>query len=106
MRVNGGRASDLELARAGNRELRQERDQLKAALQRALGHQLDQAENAGLAVRVADLTQACQRLTVERDQARAENSELQRRLANAEDDLTAVRTTLRRVIREENLASP
>jgi hypothetical protein len=91
--------TDLELARAAGRELRRERDQLKAALQRALGHQLDDAENAGLAARVAELTQACQRLTGERDQTRAENSELQRRLADAEDDLAAARTTLRRMIR-------
>ena len=95
--------TDLELARAEGRALRQERDRLKAALQRSLGHQLDQLGNADLVARVDELTEAAQRLTGERDEARAETSALQRQVAALEDDLAASRTSLRRMIREGNL---
>ena len=81
----------------------QERDQLKAALQRSLGHQLDQLGNSDLVVRVDELTEAAQRLTGERDDARAETAALQRQVATLEDDLAASRTSLRRMIREGNL---
>ncbi|MGW3240307.1 hypothetical protein [Streptomyces olivaceus] len=83
--------------------MRQERDQLKAALQRSLGHQLDQIGKADLVARVDELTEAAQRLTGERDAARAENSVLQWHIAALEDDLAASRTSLRRMIREGNL---
>ncbi|MBB5159081.1 hypothetical protein [Saccharopolyspora phatthalungensis] len=38
-------AVDLELARVELRTLRQERDRLKAKIQRSLGHQVEQAGN-------------------------------------------------------------
>ncbi|MFE1733679.1 DUF6262 family protein [Streptomyces bacillaris] len=95
--------TDLELARAEARALRQERDQFKAALQRSLGHQLDQLGNADLVARVDELTEAAQRLAGERDEVRAETSALQQHVAVLEGDLTASVMSLRRMIREGNL---
>jgi len=56
-------ATDLQLARAENSKLRTERDQLKAALQRQLGDQLDRLSHQSLVERVDELTQHPNRAT-------------------------------------------
>ena len=94
--------TDLEHCRAQNRALRAERDQLKVALQRSLGHQADQLANAPLVERINELTALAQQVTGERDQARREKADLEQRLSETEDDLAAARTSLRRMIRSEN----
>jgi hypothetical protein len=91
--------TDLELARAEIRALREERDRLKGVLQRNLGQQLDQVASKDLIARIDELTTHNHALTSHLGQARAENSELQRRLREAEDDVAAVRSSLRRMIR-------
>ncbi|MEV3896082.1 DUF6262 family protein [Streptomyces anulatus] len=95
-------ATDLELSKQQVTALRTERDQLKAALQRQLGQQLDQAGSAGLIERVDELTRQHAELTVERDTLRREKAELEERLAETEEDLAAARSSLRRMIRAEN----
>ncbi|MFD5474557.1 DUF6262 family protein [Streptomyces sp. NPDC127105] len=95
-------ATDLELSKQQVSALRGERDQLKAALQRQLGHQLDQVGTANLTARVNELTRQQEEVMAERDVLRREKAELEERLAEAEDDLAAARSSLRRMIRTEN----
>ncbi|MDJ1133936.1 hypothetical protein [Streptomyces iconiensis] len=94
--------TELELAQAEVRSLRGERDKLKAALQRNLGHQLDRAGNAELVARIDELTAISRQLTVERDALRGEKADLEKRLEEAHDDLAAARMSLRDRIRREN----
>ena len=95
--------TDLELARADNARLRTERDRLKAAVQRGLGHQLNQLAAKDLATRVDELTRANQQLITELSRLRTHNESLNRRLTETEDDLAATRVSLRRMIRSENI---
>jgi chromosome segregation ATPase len=94
--------TDLELARANNARLRTERDRLMAAVQRGLGHQLNQLAAKDLAARIDELTHANQQLLTELARLRADNEGFRRRLAETEDDLAAARASLRRMIRSEN----
>ncbi|MFJ8073838.1 DUF6262 family protein [Streptomyces sp. NPDC096176] len=94
--------TDLELSKQQITALRTERDQLKAALQRQLGQQLDQVGAADLVARVDELTRQHEELTAERDTLRREKKELEERLAETEEDLAAARSSLRRMIRAEN----
>jgi hypothetical protein len=96
-------ATDLELVRAQNKALRAERDRLKAAVQRGLGDRLEATGSRELAERVGELLGAVERLTAERDQARAQASELQSRLEEAEDELVAAREVGRQLMRQANL---
>ncbi|MER5432893.1 DUF6262 family protein [Streptomyces sp. NPDC002588] len=97
-------ATDLELSKQQVRALRDERDHLKAALQRQLGHQLDQVANADLVARVDELTRQHEEITAERDALRRDKTDLEERLAETEEDLAAARSSLRRMIRAENVA--
>lgn len=107
-RQSGGTAStaslrtDLELSRTEIRTLREERDKLKAALQRSLGQQLDQAGTKDLVARIDELTSRNHELATRLRQVQQDNTQLQQRLEEAEDDLAAARTSLRRMIREES----
>lgn len=98
-------ATDLELSKQQVTALRAERDQLKAALQRQLGQQLDQVGAADLVARVDELTRQHAELTADRDILQRQKVELGERLAEAEDDLAAARSSLRRMIRSENAES-
>lgn len=95
---------ELDLARQEAQQLRAERDRLSAAVRHQLGQQLDTLAAADLAARVDELTQSNQQLTDQLRQATAENTALRERLAVTEADLTAARTSLRRMIRTENTA--
>ncbi|MGW1761538.1 DUF6262 family protein [Streptomyces mirabilis] len=97
--------TDLELSRTEIRTLREERDRLKAALQRSLGQQLDQAATKDLVARIDELTSHNHELSTQLQQVRQDNSQLQQRLEEAEDDLAAARTSLRRMIRDESRES-
>ncbi|MCP3818960.1 hypothetical protein NLX86_12805 [Streptomyces sp. A3M-1-3] len=66
--------TDLELARQQITALRAERDQLKAALQRHLGQQLDQIAAADLVARVNELTRQHEELTTDGDTLRQEKA--------------------------------
>ncbi|MEU3069917.1 DUF6262 family protein [Streptomyces sp. NPDC006906] len=110
-RQSGGTAStaslrtDLELSRTEIRTLREERDKLKAARQRSLGQQLDQAATKDLVARIDELTSHNHELSTQLQQVQQDNTQLQRRLEEAEDDLAAARTGLRRMLRDESRSS-
>lgn len=87
--------TDLELARTQITALRAERDQLRAAMRQQLGRDLDALTSAGLSTRVEELTQRNQQLS-------GDNDALRTRIGELEADLTAARTGLRRMIREQN----
>lgn len=95
---------ELDLARQEAQQLRADRDRLTTAVRHQLGQQLDTLAAADLAARVDELTQANQQLADQLRQTAAENTTLRERLATAEADLTAARTSLRRMIRTENIA--
>jgi predicted nuclease with TOPRIM domain len=98
--------TDLELARTQIRELRAECDKLRDHVRLRLGHQLDQISAKTLTERIGELTSHNQRLADQHSQAQAENQQFRQRITGLEDDLAAARTSLRRMIRTENLPSP
>lgn len=64
--------------------------------------QVEQLGNHDLVGRIDELTKENLRLLTAERQATAENSRLQQRVTELEDDLAAARTSLRRMIRNEN----
>ncbi len=96
-------ATDLALARAEITRLRGERDRQQHQLRLALGARVDQLAKADLAERVDELTRHNRQLSSELSHAQTDTRQLQARVAELEDDLTASRTSLRRMIRAENL---
>lgn len=99
-------ATDLALARAEIARLRAERDRQSHQLRLALGARVDQLNKADLAERVDELTRHNRQLSSELAQAQGDARRLQARVTELEDDLTAARTSLRRMIRAENLPAP
>ncbi|MDL5198693.1 hypothetical protein [Streptomyces sp. ALI-76-A] len=95
--------TELEIARQEIKGLRDERDRLQAALRHQLGYQLDAIHAADAATRADELTARNQDLTRQLQEASAENVTCRARITALEDDLTAARTSLRRMIRDENL---
>lgn len=113
--ANGARASAKEpagwkvenqLLQEDNRRLREEVERLKGAVRRSLGQQLDQFGAADLGTRVDETTRDNQRLEDELARALARVDELTGQLNEAQDDLAAARTSLRRMIRTENAGGP
>ncbi|MEV4001944.1 DUF6262 family protein [Actinomadura sp. NPDC049753] len=96
-------ACDLQLAREEIRQLRAERDKLKATVQRGLGAALEHAGTAELTARINELLAQVERLAVERDATAAHNAQLQARLTDAENNLTANRQALKKMIKSANL---
>jgi chromosome segregation ATPase len=94
--------TELELARQEIHELRQLKDRLQQALRHQLGQQLDDLTTPDLKARVEELTRRNQQLVDQLHQAAAENTALQNHASALEDDLAAARTSLRRMMREEN----
>ncbi|PYC88053.1 hypothetical protein C7C46_01940 [Streptomyces tateyamensis] len=95
-------ATDLELTRADNQRLRAELETLRETVRRQLGQQLDQLGAADLAERIEDLTRQNRSLRGELDELKGLYAGSQRQLAETEDDLSAARASLRRMIRNEN----
>lgn len=95
--------TDLALARAESGTLRAERDQLKAALQRRLGEQLDQLTNQSLVDRIDELTQHNQQLTTEVEALQAANNTLRHHQTETEEDLAGARAALRQMMHQKNL---
>jgi hypothetical protein len=93
---------EKQLLREDNRRLREEVERLKGAVRRSLGQQLDQFGAADLGTRVDELSRDNQRLEDELARALARADELTGQLNEAQDDLAAARTSLRRMIRTEN----
>lgn len=95
-------ATDLAVARAEIQRLRTEQAQHQQQLRRALGVRLDNLAKADLAARVDELTRANIELAATLADSHTENKALHTRIIELEDDLAAVRTSLRRMIRAEN----
>ncbi|CPR56978.1 Uncharacterised protein [Mycobacteroides abscessus subsp. abscessus] len=83
--------TDLELARQDNRTLRSEIARLTNALRAQLGQQLDHHNTTDLRTRIEELLEAKRELA-------DENQRLQGQLTEAQDDLIAVRASLRQMI--------
>lgn len=94
--------TDLALARDEIRRLRGDNDKLRRRLRLQLGAEIDGPDRAELTARVADLETANRQLLAERDARAAEAHDVQRRIRDLEDNLTAARESLRRVIKEHN----
>jgi len=95
--------TDLAVAPDEIRRLRAERDKLRARLRLQLGAEIEGPDRAELITRVASLEAASRQFAAERDARAAETSHAQRRIRELEDELTAARESLRRVIRQANL---
>lgn len=98
-----GLAVDLELARGELRHLRQERDRLKAKVQRGLGQQVEQAGNVELEQRIRELGDELQQRDLALVQARAERDELQAKLREADDTVAALRQSLKQMMRAQSI---
>ncbi|MDQ0956343.1 chromosome segregation ATPase [Streptomyces sp. B4I13] len=94
--------TELELTRQEIRTLREDRDRMRKVIQHQLGQQLDALDTGHLTERVDELTRNNQRLEDSLQQATDDNHRLQARVGTLETDLAAARTSLRRMIREEN----
>ncbi|MER8098497.1 DUF6262 family protein [Streptomyces goshikiensis] len=94
--------TDLLLARQEIKRLRTENGQLRQQARVHLGQQVEQLGNHDLVARISELTEENLRLSTAERQATTENTGLNQRVAELEDDLTAARTSLRRMIRNEN----
>jgi chromosome segregation ATPase len=98
--------TDLALARDEIRRLRGECDKLRGRLRLQLGAEIEGPDRAELIARAADLESVTRQLLAERDARATEADHAQRRIADLEDDLTAARESLRRVIKEHNRPDP
>lgn len=95
-------AVDLELARAELRRTRDERDRLKAKVQRSLGQQVDQSGTIELERRIRELGDELRQRDTALAQARAERDELLAKLSKAEDSVAALRRSLRQMMRDHS----
>lgn len=97
-------AADLAHARAEITTLRAERETHQRQLRQALGARLDNLAKKDLADRADELTSRNRELDSALRQQRGEADRLAARVRELEDDLAAARTSLRRMIRSENVA--
>jgi hypothetical protein len=95
-------ATDLEITRAELRRTRDERDRLKAKVQRGLGQQVAQAGTAELAARIRDLTAKAVQQDAELAQARAQIAGLTAERDAALDEVAGLRAALRQMTRQKN----
>jgi hypothetical protein len=93
---------DLAIAQAEIKRLRGEHDNLRKRLRLQLGADIDGPQRSELINRVADLEVVNRRLVAEREARDCEQRSSERRVRELEDDLTAARESLRRMIRTEN----
>lgn len=98
-----GLETDLALARAEIRKLRAERDQQQHQLRRVLGSRMDDIATADLVARIDELTRRNNELAAAATHHHRDTETLHTRIRELEDNLTAARTSLRRMIRTENL---
>jgi chromosome segregation ATPase len=94
--------TDLALARAEIRRLRTEHDKLRHRLRLQLGAEINAPNPTELITRLAELESQTRKLLAERDARTTEANHAQRRIRELEDDLTAARESLRRVIKDHN----
>jgi hypothetical protein len=96
--------TDLAIAREQIKTLRAERDKLQQRLRLQLGAELEAPDRAHLTARVADLETINRQLVAERDARAIEADTAKGRAAELEDELSAARESLRRVIKTQNRA--
>lgn len=96
--------TDLAIAQDQIKTLRAERDQLQQRLRLQLGAELEAPDQAHLTARVADLEALNRQLVAERDARTIEAQTAKRRVGELEDELSAARESLRRVIKTQNRA--
>ena len=94
--------TELAVARDQIGRLRSERDKLRSRLRLQLGAEIDGPDRARLITRVGELESLNRQLVAERDARSIEAEAARRQVRELEDDLTAARESLRRVIRTEN----
>lgn len=94
--------TDLAIARDQIKTLRAERDQLQQRLRLQLGAEIEGPDRAHLSARVADLEALNRRLVAERDTRIIEADTATRHVAELQDELSAARESLRRVIKSQN----
>jgi hypothetical protein len=97
-----GLRTDLAVARHEIHRLRTDLDKLRGRLRLQLGAEIEQPDRAELIARVAALEAANRQFLTERDASAAQADTAQRRAEQLEDELTAARESLRRVIRDTN----
>jgi hypothetical protein len=97
-----GLRTDLAVACHEIHRLRTDLDKLRGRLRLQLGAEIEQPDRAELIARVAALEAANRQYLAERDARATEADTAQRRVEQLEDDLTAARESLRRVIRDTN----
>ncbi len=97
-----GLRAEIAVAREEIKGLRAERDKLSQRLRLQLGAEIDGPQRAELIARVADLEAVNRRLVAERDARNSEERSKERQVHELEDELTAARESLRRMIRAEN----
>ena len=85
---------------------RADNDKLRHRLRLQLGAEIDGPDRAELITRVADLESLTRQLLAERDARAAEADSAKPRIHDLEDDLTAARESLRRVIKDHNRPQP
>jgi hypothetical protein len=97
-----GLRTDLAVARHEIHRLRRDLDKLRGRLRLQLGAEIEQPDRAELIARVAALDAANRQFLAERDARTAQADTAQRRAEQLEDELTATRESLRRLIRATN----
>ncbi|MFB6843994.1 DUF6262 family protein [Streptomyces sp. NPDC056373] len=96
---NASLKTDLALAQQQVKELREERNRLRERLRLQLGTELNHTEASELTMRLDELSRENLALTKEIQQTQADNRTLRTTIENLEDDLTAARQSLRKMIR-------
>jgi flagellar biosynthesis chaperone FliJ len=96
--------TDLAIAQEQIKTLRAERDKLQQRLRLQLGAELEAPDRAHLTARVADLEAINRQLVAERDARATEADTAKSRVTELEDELSAARENLRRVIKAQNRA--
>ena len=94
--------TDLAVARQEIGRLRAERDNLTRRLRLQLGAEIEGPDRLQLITRVGDLEAANRKLVAERDALAVEAITATRKVSELEDDLSAARESLRRVIKDQN----
>jgi hypothetical protein len=96
--------TDFAIAQEQIKTLRAERDKLQQRLRLQLGAELEAPDRAHLTARVADLEAINRQLVAERDARTIEADTAKSRVTELEDELSAARESLRRVIKTQNRA--
>lgn len=97
-----GLRTDLSLARAEIGRLRAETAKLRQRLRLQIGAEIEGPERAALITRVAELEAVNRQAVAERDARGAEAEVARHRAGELEEEVAAVRESLRRVMRTEN----